>query len=361
MNDKECPFTLRYLRINEEEIDIGSNDIVTLRDRRDLAKFDSFWGFANASLVNLDLRTEMDLLQKMPFDSRTRWPQADRLPKGFDPARILQLGKNPGLGVRALHQRGIDGKGVHVAIIDQPLLLGHEEYKSQLASYRTIDVEGVEPQMHGPPVASILVGKTCGVAPKAELTYYAQPSWKNDNTPYCRAINEIIDQNEELPLAKRIRVVSISTGMFPQQSHYDDWKKALARAEKHGLLIITCEPGEFKYGTLGRKVNGDPDNPQDCVAGKYTMGETSILVPASNRTTASHYGADVYTYWADGGMSWAAPYVAGLAALAYQVNPQVDPNAILRLLKDTSIRTESGFIANPVGFIEQMQLIGKTK
>ena len=43
-------------------------------------------------------------------------------------AAILEAGKNPGLGVRALHDEGVTGKGVNVAIIDQNLLLDHPEF-----------------------------------------------------------------------------------------------------------------------------------------------------------------------------------------------------------------------------------------
>ena len=84
-----------------------------------------------------DLRA-MDLrgadLFKTTFDSFTSWPSREMLPEGFDPERVLEWGKCPGLGVRELHERGVTGKGVHVAIIDQPLLMDHEEYKDQLVA-----------------------------------------------------------------------------------------------------------------------------------------------------------------------------------------------------------------------------------
>jgi hypothetical protein len=36
---------------------------------------------------------------------------------------------NPGLGVRELHEEGITGKGVTVAIIDQNMILDHPEFQ----------------------------------------------------------------------------------------------------------------------------------------------------------------------------------------------------------------------------------------
>ena len=38
---------------------------------------------------------------------------------------ITERGKYPRLGIQQLHDQDITGKGVHVAIIDQPLLLNH--------------------------------------------------------------------------------------------------------------------------------------------------------------------------------------------------------------------------------------------
>ena len=74
-----------------------------------------------------------------------------------------------------------------IAIIDQPSLRNHIEYEDRIIHYEEIDVQGVKPQMHGPPVCSIAVGKSCGVAPAASLVYYAMPMWEWDSCrPYCR-------------------------------------------------------------------------------------------------------------------------------------------------------------------------------
>ncbi len=90
-----------------------------------------------ADMSGLDLRKSGDVLMKYAsFDTDTRWPK--QKPTKYDPRRILELGKNPGLGVRALHEAGITGRGVHVAFIDQSLLLEHEEYKGRLLKYEEI-------------------------------------------------------------------------------------------------------------------------------------------------------------------------------------------------------------------------------
>ncbi len=42
-----------------------------------------------------------------------------------------------------------------------------------------------------------------------------------------------------------------------------------------------------------------------------------------SRCTASPTGINDYVYYREGGMSWTVPYLAGLYALACQVNPDI--------------------------------------
>ena len=362
--DNSNPFALVSVGSANEAFDIGQERQIVLRNEVDLKKFDTpggFWRTGGVSLVNLDLRGYKELLEKIPFDSRTKWPRQDKMPEGFVPKELLEKGKNPGLGIRKLHQQGIDGRGVGIAIIDQPLLKEHTEYVDRIVLYEPIDVQAVPPQMHGPPVASIAVGKTCGIAPGATLYYYAVPAWKwNSCQPYCEALDKIIEFNKTLVDLKRIRVVSISTGMF---SHWDDfsrWQEALKKANGHGILVVTCDSEFIRFGTLALIPNKDPDNSASYQRGRYSSDWDVLRIPAANRTTASHYGPDVYTCWREGGLSWAAPYLAGLAALAYQVNPKIQPDEIVKLWIETAVKTDAGLAVNPPGFIEAVQR-GKLK
>ena len=86
------------------------------------------------------------------------------------------LGKNPGLGIRSLHDMGIDGRNVGIAMIHMPMIVDHVEYGKQARLYEEINIiSDAESEMHGPAVASIAVGKTIGVAPNADLYYIAAP------------------------------------------------------------------------------------------------------------------------------------------------------------------------------------------
>jgi len=355
MRRDSTPLTLRLINVKGRQLDIGQERQVVLRNEEDLKKIGSFWGFANVSLANLDLRNHLQLLEKMPFDSRTEWPAPDMLPDGFAPAQLLEDGKNPGLGIRSLHQQGIDGRGVGIAIIDQPLLKDHIEYADRIVQYEAIDVQGIPPQMHGPPVCSIALGQTCGVAPKASLYYFAVPMWKHDNQPYCDAIEKLIQLNSDPNTTERVRVVSISTGMFPQQVNFDRWQDTLKKAEQNDIMVVTCAQVSILHGMLARIDGEDPDDPVSYLSGIYGVQPGAVLVPASNRTTAGHTGSDIYTFWREAGMSWATPYLAGLAALGYQINPEIKPKKIVNLLQETAVQTNVGEVVQPKAFIEAVR------
>jgi len=355
MRGYSTPFTLLWIKVKDKWIDTGQRRQVVLRNEDDLKKFDPFWGLANVSLAKLDLRNRLQLLETLPFDSQTKWPGPDKLPEGFNPVQLLEDGKNPGLGIRALHKQGIDGRGVGIAIIDQPLLKDHIEYADRIVQYEAIDIQGFPLQMHGPPVSSIAVGKTCGVAPGAAFYYFAVPMWKGENKPYCDAIEKLIKLNEDPNTTERVRVVSISTGMFSRRTDFDRWKEVLTKAEQSNILVITCAQETIQYGMLVRIAGKDPDDPASYNSVIYGVRPGAVLVPTNNRTTASHTGRDVYTYWRQAGMSWATPYLAGLAVLAYQVNPEIKSKQIVKLLQETAVQTNVGAIVQPEKFIEAVR------
>ncbi len=310
------------------------------------------------SLASVDLRDHLSVLRKVTFDSRTVWPPAKRLPAGFDPKEILVLGKDPGLGVRALHAKGITGKGVRVAIIDQPLLRGHEEYKGRVASYTAIKCAGVKPQMHGAAVASLLVGQRCGVAPGASLYYWAEPSWKMDYRYRTEALRQILTFNEEHPPTERIKVVSVSMGFVRKHKNLPKWKDALEDARKAGLLVIHCSGNMVG---IGCPLFEDVDDPAGYNVCYFLRGPKDLLlkgqlgVPIDNRTTASYEGKTDYIFWPDGGLSWAAPYLAGVVALGLQIDPTLDAETMQRWLYETGTIFRRGRIVSPRRFVEQVQ------
>jgi subtilisin family serine protease len=204
----------------------------------------------------------------MRVDNRTVWPGPSRLPRGFQPSRRLEEGKNPGLGVRRLHQEGINGSGVGIAIVDEVLRRDHIEYADRIKSYHDREMEIEEDKEfsgHAAAVCSIAVGKTCGVAPGASLHFYAVPAakWIGSNRGFARTVEQIVERNRDLPPSEKVRVISISIGVT-SRDHYDQWQAAAEKAKKNGILVVTCDKQDFMpFGTLKRKLGKDPDDPNN--------------------------------------------------------------------------------------------------
>ncbi len=307
---------------------------------------------AKKDISSRDLR-EADLF-RTTFGSFTRWPPPRLLPPGFDPGKVLQWGKTPGLGVKALHARGITGKGVHVGIIDQPILRNHQEYAGRVVQYTMVECQDARPAMHGAAVASLLVGSSCGVAPEANLHFWAEPSWKFDYRYRCEALEQLLAYNNSRAPAERIRVVSVSKGFDKQEPNLERWKELLERAEREGLCVIHCAAD--MYG-VGCPVFADKDDPEAYSVSRHPPGRAprvgGLLCAPSDFVTTAHYeGRDAYIFWSRGGSSWAAPFIAGVAALGLQQNPDLTPQEIREHLYSTGTPFYDGVIINPRGFVE---------
>lgn len=329
----------------------------------------------------LDLSKDIDNLLYADFDDKTIWPPSDKMPKDFNPKNVMDLGKNPGLSVRNLHLKGITGKNVGIGIIDQPLLVDHQEYKNQLKLYEELDdVYGDQSsQMHGSAVASIAVGTTVGVAPEADLYYIATNfgGMIADYNYFAQGIKRIIDINKILPADRKIRVISVQLGWRDSSViGYKELKEAYEEAKNSGLLIVCSSIEEvhgFKFHGLGRPSISDPDKFNSYEPGMfwatnyYTKGKEvndRLLIPMDSRTTASPTGSSDYAFYREGGWSWAIPYIAGVYALAAQVDPKITPERFWDLAMKTgkTIKLQHdgkvmnfGPIINPVALIDELK------
>jgi Subtilase family len=312
-------------------------------------------------MSRLDLSGRSGLVQTLTFNRRTVWPAASKLPAGIVPEAIMTVGMNPGLGVRDLHKQGITGKGVNVAIIDQPLFDDHPEFAGKIAAYHDVGCNS-EGSMHGPAVASLLVGNKCGTAPGARIYYVAAPSWTKDAAYQAKALDWIIEQNSKLPDGKKIRVVSVSAAPSGRGSPFDKnnemWDKACARAKAEGMLLLDCTDHHGFIGPCYYDYNA-PENVSKCKSG-FPGGRSGVisdglLVPSSPRTTAEEYkkGECSYQYCGRGGLSWSIPYCAGVLAMGWQLKPELSATQMRELLfKSAHVNQKGEKIINPKRFIQ---------
>ncbi len=286
-------------------------------------------------------------------------------------SELMEKGKNPGLGIKDIHSQGITGEGINVAIIDQNMLLNHPEFDGKVVAYYDTGCDSPEGtgSMHGPAVASLLVGDNIGVAPDANLYYAAAPSWLGDSQYYADALYWIIEENKKLPEDEKIRVVSVSAAPSGEGSPFtlnnESWDEAVLAAIEEGLLVLDCRDNpDTGFIAPAYFDLSDKENPEACFGGfpsnvhEYGMPKSVISVPTSFRTVAEEYneGYPSFQYTGQGGLSWGIPYAAGVLALGWQINPDLTNDEIVDLLFETRAEGADGsMIINPKSFIEAVQ------
>jgi hypothetical protein len=366
-----------------------------------VARFENFNGkdLSDQDFSNIST----DVLRTSEFDIETVWPEKEKLPRDFNPREFLEKSKDPGLGIRRLHDQGITGQGIVVAIIDQKLDIGHPEYKNAIIDYQEYGDAEKEPiSMHGPAVASLLVGKDCGVAPGAKLVYRAVPAGRNFLLE-AGALNDIIQKNNTLPEDEKVKIISCSVGYSEENPEpgLNEWIETLKIAKEAGIFVIDVEGDQIDIRFSG---GGSPENKDDFenylpwlrqdegneelnrVIAKGNVDEIlkklrearkdelanisdfdlrkkidarleemkkEIIVPSDYRTMAASWNKEgQYMYNGRGGISWSVPYLAGLFALALQVNPNLQREEIAEIIKKSAVTNKRGLkIVNPNSII----------
>ena len=329
-------------------------------------KIEQFADLRGMDLSDKDLKDiPIEILMQSSFDEGAIWPPAEKLPDGFNPEMVLESGKNPGLGIRNLHEQGITGKGIHVGIIDQKLDTRHPEYAGNISHYIEIDqsLSKEKISMHGPGVASLLVGKGCGVAPESSLLYVASPAgdrsnWENQS----QSLKKIIEYNQQTLDENKVKIVSCSLN-YPNPAFKGDlneWIATKREAEENGIMVIDAH-FLFRSGFVG---GGNPHENKDDGDGYErdlsfrddvpSFLEGKIIIPSDYRTVASSWNKEgIYAFYGRGGISWAVPYLAGIFSLMLQVDNNLTKEEIIDIAEKTTSVNSSGLkIINPEGMVD---------
>ena len=343
-------------------------------------------------LTQLDLSGARDLLMNATFNTNTCWP--DLMPGDFNPEAILRINKNPGMQISSLHEQGINGQGVGVAIIDYTLLTDHIEYADNLLMYREVNMDDAKAEFHGCSMASLLVGRNLGVAPKSSLYYVAVKNYdagKNDlihNQTYtAQALRGLIRLNETL--TEKIRVVSISQWWSPRTKGYREMLQAVAEAKEAGIFVVSCNLWQydpaFHIQGLVKDVLADPNDRSAYQPASWAHWLEAInrnghgdfydaelkgisdrkvlLIPSANIVSAGAEHTLDYEFNPTVNWSSTIPYVAGLYALSCQVYPAITPEVFWDIAYDTGISTQTdgphndARIVDPVAMLEIVQLM----
>jgi subtilisin family serine protease len=288
-------------------------------------------------------------------------------PTGSTPEPAGWFGKHT-YGLKKLNvpeawaKHGVDGSGVVVGHIDTGVYSIHPDLKGKILKFRDFfgaeHPTGFDGQGHGTHTAGTIVGgnsggKHIGVAPGAKLIVARifNNSGATTDAIVLRAMNWVADPDNDPATPDAPRLVSNSWG--GSNGDDDSTGGELWDAVQHwldlGILPV------FAAGNAGPKPRtmGVPGGyPHALAVGSTTwMNKASkfssrgpikwageditkpdVAAPGSGVSSAKDKGG----YWTLDGTSMACPHVAGVAALIFQANPDLNPTQVAEILRSTA-------------------------
>lgn len=294
-----------------------------------------------------------------------------------DPSRAtLKLDK--------VHELGITGKGVTVAVIDSGIF-AHPDFKERVVAWKDMQNRSDKPydtHGHGTHVAGVIAGngkssegRFAGVAPEAQIVAVRVPPDHTLSTVIA-ALQWVIENKENY----NIKVVNLSLGIDPDEPQYnpslkkypsyrdDPMDQMVRKAVEAGLVVVTVAGNEFpRKGEKSITVPGDspdaitvgsmddrrtPDPSDDTMDPESSHGPTlrdnlpkpDVVAPGINvistlsPSSLLHKQEAPYAkdYMPISGTSQAAPFVSGTAALLFQANPDLTPQQVKQIIMETA-------------------------
>ncbi len=332
------------------------------------------WGFCYKDMSKFDL-SQLDTkhLSMLTFNSSTIWPESKHMPKGFNPSKILQNGKNPMLGIKDLHSQGITGKGVAVACIDNGFQgKNHIEFKN--AKINVKDFANDEAHFHSECALANLLGKNIGVAPDVECYFYSidQENLSDIADQIVAAFDDIINK---INSGIKIKAVSRSGPIFYENINdkqileiygsveaYQKIKNRINKLEKLGCAVVDsgifgktfncCDLKIFKKGSEADNIDFS-----SWQLSHLDLAKTLVSFVCAGKVVPEFCSNDGYKFEQVSCYSWTIPQAIGMYALCLQVEPNLTWQAFTQLAQQTAKTNKNGVkLANPKEMIKQVDL-----
>jgi membrane-anchored mycosin MYCP len=234
------------------------------------------------------------------------------------------------------------GWGVKVAVVDSGVDASHPQLRGHVRTYDVTKTGTQDCQGHGTRVAGIIVAQDLrqqhvpfvGVAPQATLISVKMAVSANDNDP--RWVADAIKRAADLGA----KVINVSS----QTPNYPFLKAAVEYAQRKDALIVAAA-GNVKdakqtvqqaYPASYPGVMAVGGVTADGSLGEFSNSQTHVTITAPGKDIISTWPNG--TYFNESGTSFAAPYVAGTAALVRSYHPGLTAKQV----KDRIERTADG-------------------
>ncbi|MEV6382461.1 S8 family serine peptidase [Streptomyces sp. NPDC051773] len=276
------------------------------------------------------------------------------------------------INAKGLRERGLDGSGVKVAVIDTGVRTAHPDLKERVSraeNFITWDDEKSDVDGHGTHVAGIIAGtgaasggRYAGVAPGAEIL-----SARVLSGP-LGSLSHIID-GMEWAADEGVDIVNMSLGSTALSDGTDPWSLATDALLERGVLPVvsagndgpgssTVSPPSAAEGALAVGAAGGDDAVASFSSRGPLFGDHSVKpnikapgvavtaarakdTPIGDVDPAGPEGPVDDDYTRLSGTSMASPAVAGAAALVMQAHPDWTPRQVARALV-SSARPSAG-------------------
>ena len=304
------------------------------------------WGFCfeNLSKCQFEEQINYNIVRKVPFSTKTIFPKKHP----FILTQDMFLVDND---VRKLHEEGINGKGINVAVIDFEFDTIHNELKNCLVSKKSCRTD-CEVHFHGSTVATQLCGKNLGIAPNVKLWFYGTGQGKQKiMIDTFIALNDIYEKNKK---GANIKIINISSSRHKDHSEYlNIYKKLL----EQGCYIIDSPV----FGKTFSCINYDSVNKEYYFSDGQLASmdrvnyKDKILIPTGGKMTPLVTTENEYLYCGQATYSWAIPKLSGYFALALQVNNNLTYEEFEQLAIATATKKDDLKFFNINGILEKLK------
>lgn len=285
------------------------------------------WQFSFKDLRNRTIEVSSRILAKSTFSEDTIFPEEFYKSKNI--GNLFETAKLNRFGIDLVHDKGINGSGMHVAVIDQSLIPeGKRFYDNLIFEHRSFDEDD---SMH----ANAVVDTLYSICPMAKIHFFDQGGGDIIQNR-IKFLEEIYTYNQRVPSKEKILVISLSCGFLYDgkndntnlKFNYLDLKKKLANQNCH---IVDSESFADFFAISSPVFNHDFSKVIDIEYGEEwrkwinnkeyekELLSTHLLVPGGGRLYAIPSDKTEFVYTGSASYSWSIPIVAGMLLLSKSI------------------------------------------